>query len=128
MKSFKQTFNITIPQKQGYMDITSDLQECVRRSNIHSGMCLVNTLHNTAAVFTSSGRDEEIIKYLQFFDKITTLAEEQIRPALKHQIMGNGVVFPVNDSELDLGLSQYVIYTDFDGEREKGVIINIIGE
>lgn len=128
MKSFKQNLNITMPEKQGFMDITDDLQECVRRGNIHDGICMVNTMHTTASVFTSSGDEEELKKCMRFYDKLVTLGDDSVRPVLKHQIMGNGVVFAINGGELDLGLTQFVIYADFDGEREKQVIINIIGD
>ena len=128
MKSFKQSFTITIPDKQGYMDLTDDIMECVRRANIRDGACIVNSMHTTASVVTASNDPETLESYLKFYDKLTTLADEPLRPALKHQLAGTGVNIPVCDGELSLGLSQFIIYMDFDGEREKTVEINIIGE
>lgn len=128
MKSTKQTFTITMPEKQGYMDLTDDVQACVRNSNIKTGICTVNTMHNTASVFTGKNDPESLESYLKFYDKLTTLAEESLRPAIKHQLAGNGVTLPVEDGNLCLGLSQFIIYMDFDGEREKLIEVTIIGE
>ncbi len=128
MKNVKQTFTITMPEKQGYMDLTDDLMEVIRRANIRDGICVVNTMHTSASVFTASNDPEKLDGYLKFYDKLTTLAEEELRPQLKHQLAGNGVTFAICDGEISIGLSQYVIYMDFDGEREKTVEIIIIGE
>ena len=102
MNNVKQTFTITIPSKTGYMDLTEDVMECVRRSNIRNGIISISSMHTTA--------------------------EEPLRAAICHQLAGGSVVTAICDSEISLGLTQYIIYMDFDGEREKTVEINIIGE
>ena len=66
--------------------------------------------------------------YLKYYEKVSTLAEEPLRAAICHQLAGGSVVAAICDSEISLGLSQYIIYMDFDGEREKTVEINIVGE
>jgi len=128
MKNIKQRFTVTLPEKQGYMDLTEDVLECIRRSNVRNGICTVASRHTTASVFTATNDDEQMRRYIEFYDKLTTLAEEDIRPALKHQLMGNGVTIPVIDGEADLGYTQFVMYIDFDGEREKIISVNIFGE
>lgn len=128
MKNFKQTFTITIPSKTGYMDLTDDVMECVRRANIKNGICTVSTMHTSASVITATNDPEVLSGYLKYYEKVATLAEEQYRAAICHQLAGNGVTAPVCDGEIALGLSQFIIYLDFDGEREKTVEINIIGE
>ena len=128
MNNFKQTFTITIPSKTGYMDLTDDVMECVRRANIKNGICTVSTMHTTASVFTATHDPEALGGYLKYYEKVTTLAEEQYRPAICHQLAGNSVTAAICDGEISLGLSQFIIYMDFDGEREKIVEINIIGE
>lgn len=128
MKNLKQTFTITIPEKQGYMDLTDDVMECVRRSNVHTGVCLVNTKHTTASVITATNDPAVLDGYLRYYEKVTTLADEALRPALSHQLAGTGVSVAISDSELSLGYTQFIIYMDFDGGREKTVEINIIGE
>ncbi|MBR4305688.1 MAG: YjbQ family protein [Ruminiclostridium sp.] len=128
MKSSKQTFTITIPRNQGYMDLTDDVQSCVRNSAIKTGICTVNTMHNTASVFTAKNDPELLESYLRFYEKLTTLAEEPLRPAIMHQLAGNGVTMPVEDGSLCLGMTQYIIYMDFDGEREKLVEVTVVGE
>ena len=115
MNNVKQTFTITIPSKTGYMDLTEDVMECVRRSNIRNGIISISSMHTTASVFTATNDPEALNGYLKYYEKVSTLAEEPLRAA-------------ICDSEISLGLSQYIIYMDFDGEREKTVEINIVGE
>ena len=128
MNNAKQTFTITIPSKTGYMDLTEDVMECVRRSNIRNGIITVSSMHTTASVFTATNDPEALNGYLKYYEKVSTLAEEPLRAAICHQLAGGSVTAAICDSEISLGLSQYIIYMDFDGEREKPVEINIGGE
>lgn len=62
---------------------------------------------------------EALNGYLKYYEKVSTLAEEPLRAAICHQLAGGSVVTAICDSEISLGLTQYIIYMDFDGEREK---------
>lgn len=128
MNNVKQTFTITIPSKTGYMNLTEDVMECVRRANIRNGIISISSMHTTASVFTATNDIEALNGYLKYYEKVSTLAEEPLRAAICHQLAGGSVVTAICDSEISLGLTQYIIYMDFDGEREKTVEINIIGE
>ncbi len=128
MKSYRQTFTVKIPDEKGYMDLTDDVMECVRRANIRTGICTVSTMHTSASVVTASNDPELLDGYMKFYGKLSTLAEEQLRPALLHQMAGGSVTVTIDGGELELGLSQYIIYMDFDGQRDKTVSINILGE
>lgn len=110
------------------MDLTEDVMECVRRSNIRNGIITVSSMHTTASVFTATNDPEALNGYLKYYEKVSTLAEEPLRAAICHQLAGGSVTATICDSEISLGLSQYIIYMDFDGEREKTVEINIVGE
>ena len=79
-------------------------------------------------VFTATNDIEALNGYLKYYEKVSTLAEEPLRAAICHQLAGGSVVTAICDGEISLGLTQYIIYMDFDGEREKTVEINIIGE
>ena len=77
MNNVKQTFTITIPSKTGYMDLTEDVMECVRRSNIRNGIISISSMHTTASVFTATNDIEALNGYLKYYEKVSTLAEEQ---------------------------------------------------
>ncbi len=128
MKSYKQTFTVKMPEDKGYMDLTDDVMECVRRANIRTGICTISTMHTSAAVMTASNDPEILDGYLKFYTKLSTLAEEPLRPALLHQLAGGTEVINIEGGELLLGLSQFIIYMDFDGQRDKMILINILGE
>ena len=81
MNNVKQTFTITIPSKTGYMDLTEDVMECVRRSNIRNGIISISSMHTTASVFTATNDIEALNGYLKYYEKVSTLAEEPLRAA-----------------------------------------------
>lgn len=128
MKSYKQNLTVNMGEKQGYMDITDDVMSALRCTDIRTGICTISTMHTTASVTTATNDPETLDGYLKFYEKLSSLAKEELRPALCHQLAGNSVSVMIENGELLLGLSQYIIYLDFDGERDKTVSISILGE
>ena len=47
---------------------------------------------------------------------------------MKQMLLGSSVNVPISDGRMELGPRQYIMYGDFDGCREKTVIVKIIGE
>ena len=47
---------------------------------------------------------------------------------LKRQIMGREVVAAITNGKLDFGTWEQIFYGEYDGKREKRVLVKIIGE
>ena len=125
--------------RRGFVNITSTVEELVRKSAIREGLCLVNAMHITASVFIND--EEEGLKrdYDVWLEKLAPheptsqyrhnrTGEDNADAHLKRQIMGREVVVAITNGKLDLGPWEQIFYGEFDGNRRKRVLVKIIGE
>jgi secondary thiamine-phosphate synthase enzyme len=118
------------------VNITSQVENALRKSGIKEGLCLVNAMHITASVFINdneSGLHEDFLKWVEKLapygiDKHNLTGEDNGDAHLKRTIMGREVVVAVTKGELDFGPWEKIFYGEFDGQRKKRVLIKIIGE
>lgn len=135
MKNYRQVLSITSDETQQFFNLSYEVEECVRRSMISDGVCVVFSQHTTSAVFLEHD-DEDL--YRDWRKLLDSLADEDscykvdYAPAgaahIKQMLLGGSVTIPISDGRLELGPRQYIMYGDFDGCREKNVIVKIIGE
>jgi len=138
MKSYRKELFFNIPKRRAYVNITSQVQKCIDESGIKEGLVLVNAMNITASVFIN---DDEAGLHQDFEKWLETLApekpysqynhngfEDNADAHLKRQIMGREVVVAITDGKLDFGTWEQIFYGEFDGKREKRVLVKIIGE
>lgn len=120
-----------------YVHITPKIEAIVRKSGIREGMVLVNAMHITAAVYVNdheSGLIEDIDEWLEKLApfrreyKHHRTGEDNGDSHLKALLMHYQVLLPVTAGKLDLGTWQRVFYAEFDGQREKRVLVKVMGE
>ena len=135
MKHFKQILTVTTDEPEQFLNLSYEVEECVRRSMVGDGFCVVMSQHTTASVFLEHDNENlykdwtRMLKALS--DGETEYKVDYIssgKAHLKQALMGASVCIPISDGKLDLGPRQYIMYGDFDGQREKNVIVKIIGE
>lgn len=135
MKQYKKVLKVTSDGTDQFFNLSYEIEDCVRKSNISEGLCVVFSQHTTSAVFLEY--DEEALH--KDWDKMLRAVygedtEYKIDsksagiPHLKQMILGASVTVPISDGRLDLGSHQYIMYGDFDVNREKSIVIKIIGE
>jgi len=138
VKSYRKELWFKAPQRRSFINITPDVNECLRESGIQEGLCLVNAMHITASVFIN---DDEGGLHNDFENWLEKLApekphcqyahngfEDNADAHLKRQIMGREVVCAVTGGKLDFGPWEQIFYGEFDGLRDKRVLVKIIGE
>ena len=135
MKNYRQELSITSEEPQQFFNLSYEVEECLRHSMITDGICVVFSRHSTSAVFLEHD-DEDLYKDWSLL--LSTLAQEDSAykvdyasagaAHIKQMLLGASVTIPVSDGKLELGPRQYIMYGDFDGCREKNVIVKIIGE
>lgn len=125
-------------QKQReYINITNEVEQALKESKIKEGMILVSAMHITAGVYVNDAesgliRDidkwlEEIAPYNENYQHHRT-GETNGDSHLKSLLIGHEVIVPATDGRLDLGTWQQIYYAEFDGQRNKRLIIKIMGE
>jgi secondary thiamine-phosphate synthase enzyme len=139
MKSYRKELWFNIPTRRGFVNITPQVETCLRESGIQEGLCLVNAMHITASVFIN---DDESGLHQDYEDWLERLAphaptsqyrhnrtgEDNADAHLKRQIMGREVVVAVTQGKLDFGPWEQIFYGEFDGRRRKRALVKIIGE
>ena len=53
MKSYRKELWFNVPGRRAFINITPQVQECLRASGIQEGLCLVNARNTTASVFVN---------------------------------------------------------------------------
>ena len=139
MKSYRKELWFEIPSRRGFVNITGQVNSCLRESGVKEGLVLVNAMHITASVFINddeSGLHHDYEKWLEGlaphepvsqYDHNRT-GEDNADAHLKRQVMGREVVVAITAGKLDFGPWEQIFYGEFDGRRRKRVLVKIIGE
>ena len=139
MKSFRRELWLEVPTRRGYVNITPQVDECVRDSGMRDGLVLVNAMHITASVFINddeSGLHHDFETFLEMLAPQKPTAqyrhnrtgEDNGDAHIKRQLFGRKVVVALTDGALDFGPWEQIFYGEFDGRRRKRVLVKIIGE
>jgi secondary thiamine-phosphate synthase enzyme len=139
MKSYRKELWFHIPTRRALVNITPQVEECLRTSGIREGLLLVNAMHITASVFINDDEPGLHHDYEQWLERLAPhepldqyqhnrTGEDNADAHLKRQVMGREVVVAVTDGRLDFGPWEQVFYGEFDGGRRKRVLVKIIGE
>jgi len=128
-----------VPSRRGFVNITPQVNECLRESGIREGLLLCNAMHITASVFINDDEPglhqdyEEWLEGLAPHEPVSQYlhnrtGEDNGDAHLKRQVMGREVVVAVTEGRLDFGPWEQIFYGEFDGRRKKRVLVKIIGE
>ena len=139
MKSRTEYLTLNVPSKMAFVNITSQVEEAVRKSGVQEGLCLVNAMHITASVFINDNESGLLHDYDVWLEKLAPHAptshyqhnrtgEDNADAHMKRQIMGREVVVAITKSKLDFGPWEQIFYGEFDGRRRKRALVKIIGE
>ena len=140
MKSQTEYLTFKIQKRMDFVNITHEVEDIIGKSGIREGLCLVNAMHITASVFINDDETglhadyKEWLEGLAPFDpspekyRHNRTGEDNGDAHHKRQIMGREVVVAVTDGRLDFGPWEQIFYGEFDGRRNKRVLIKVIGE
>ena len=137
MKSYREVLHFHLPSRRGIVNITDKVQDAVDKSGVKEGMVLVNAMNITASVFNDdeSGLHHDYEKWLEKLAPEKPYSqyrhngfEDNADAHLKRTVMGRESVVAITKGRLDFGTWEQIFYFEFDGKRDKRVLIKIIGE
>lgn len=128
----KLTYNTK--HKTQMIDITKDVKEAVIKSGVKDGAVLVFVPHSTCSIFVSEHVDPNLTRDLlgqlhkmapsdEKYHHVGDNAEAHIKAA----IMGSNTTLPIQDAGVVMGEWQGIFLTDFDGPRERDVLVKVLG-
>ena len=138
MRSFRQELTLHTPTRRAFINLTPKIETALSESRIHEGLCLVNAMHITSSVFINDNESGLHADFEAWLEKLAPEkpytqyrhngSEDNADAHLKRTIMGREVVVAVTKGNLDFGPWEQIFYGEFDGRRDKRVLIKIIGE
>jgi secondary thiamine-phosphate synthase enzyme len=138
MKSYRKELWFETPHRRDLINITPQVDECLRESGISEGILLCNAMHITASVFINDDESGLHQDYEVWLEKLAPEKpysqykhngyEDNADAHLKRTVMGREIVVAVTDGKLDFGPWEQIFYGEFDGKRRKRVLVKIIGD
>ena len=138
MKHYRKELVMHVPARRGFVNITPQVEKALAESGIQNGLLLCNAMHITASVFINDDESGLHHDYEVWLEKLAPHEpvgqyrhngyEDNADAHLNRQVMGREVVVAVTDGKLDFGTWERIFYGEFDGRRDKRVLIKIIGE
>jgi thiamine phosphate synthase YjbQ (UPF0047 family) len=140
-------------ERREFVRITADVQSAVDDSGVEEGLVLVSAMHITAGVWVNDDEPGIQADALEWLDKLAPPSwkppandvaaalspdpgdyrhhrggEDNGDAHLKNLLVHHQVVLPITGGRLDLGPWQAVFYCEFDGRRDKRLVIKVLGE
>ena len=138
MKTLRKELHFNLPARRGLVNITGQVQQAVIESGVKDGLVLVNAMNITASVFINDDESGLHADFERWLEKIAPELpyeqyahngyEDNADAHLKRTVMGREAVIAVTNGRLDFGTWEQIFYGEFDGMRDKRVLIKIIGE
>lgn len=138
MKSYRKELWFQTSKRRELINITRDVERCLKDSGIQEGLVLVNAMHITASVFINDDESGLHRDFERFLEKLAPEKpynqydhngfEDNADAHIKRTIMGREVVVAITNGALDFGPWEQIFYGEFDGKRRKRVLVKIIGE
>ena len=137
MKSLTEYLMFHTREHREYVHITPQVESIVKKSGVKDGIVLVSAMHITAGVYVNDQEDGLIEDIDQWLEKLAPFnpnykhhqtGEDNGDSHLKAILVHHQVILPITNAKLDLGTWQRVFYAEFDGQRNKRVLVKVMGE
>ena len=139
MKSLTEYLTFNTKTRVAFVNLTPQVRQLIKKSQIKEELCLVNAMHISASVFINDNESGLHRDYAKWLEKLAPhepinqyehndTGEDNADAHLKRQIMGREVTVAITNGELDFGPWEQIFYGEFDGMRPKRVLVKIIGE
>jgi len=139
LKSYRKELWFKTGSRRELINITPEVEDCLRESKVSEGLVLVNAMHITASVFINDDEQGLHHDYEKWLEKLAPhepidqyrhndTGEDNADAHLKRQVMGREVVVAITGGKLDFGPWEQIFYGEFDGRRKKRALVKIIGQ
>ncbi len=120
-------------KKREIIDITEDINSLLNNQEKESGLVYLFALHTTCALTTADLDPETDLDYLDAFKEIVPKLKyrhphnpEHFPDHFLSSLVGTSLLLPFENKSLVLGTWQRVILIEFDGPRERKIVVKII--
>ena len=138
MPTFRTEIKLRTRERVEIVDITDEVFDACRKSGVRDGIALVFPHHTSSAVYISdsdrslTGDFGAILAELapegRDYEHDRTDYKKNAFGHIRANLAGHHIIIPVTGGRPDLGRFQTIYYAEFDGQREKEIVIKIVGE
>lgn len=132
-------FRVKTPQREILIEITNEIKNIVRGSNINEGVCRVFVPHTTAGITINENADRSVMNdVINYLNKLIpkggslgynfTHMEGNSDAHIKCSLIGQSLDLLVHEGSLMLGTWQGIMFAEYDGPRNRKVYVQIEGE
>lgn len=127
---------LRVPSRYALLNITEKIEEALGRSGVQDGFCFVSAMHITAGVYVNDAESGLLADIAEWIENLAPFGEPYKHHGtgedngdahLKSYLTNHALTAPVTKGRLDFGTWQQVFYAEFDGRREKRVLVKITG-
>ncbi len=128
--------HVKIPKRYALVNIMEKVESAIERSKIADGLCFVSAMHITAGIYVNdaeSGLLEDISEWINNLAPYGRVyhhhqtGEDNGDAHLKSYLTNHSLTAPITNGRLDFGTWQQIFYAEFDGEREKRILVKVTG-
>ena len=137
MNSYTKKITINTKNRIEFVNITKIVKGVVKESGIQDGLVLINTMHITSSVFVNDNESGLLKDFENWLEKLAPknfnylhrqTGEDNGFSHLWRTIMGRETIISLTNYELDFGPWEEIFYGEFDGKRDKKILIKVLGE
>lgn len=134
IKIFVKTITVKSTRREELIEITSEIENALREANAKEGACVLFTQHTTCGLTINENADPDVKSDVLLFLKNTIPQfyegfrhfEHNSDAHIKSSLMGASVTVPFENGKLLLGRWQGIYLCEFDGARERNIIMQIL--
>ena len=138
MKVYTKHIPIHTEKRIDFVRITDKVCKAVEESGIKEGIVLVNPMHITASVFINDNESGLLKDFQAWIEKLAPTdvnlynhnltGEDNAYAHLWRTIMGRESMIAITNGKLDFGPWEEIFYGEFDGQRDKRILVKVLGE
>jgi len=141
MKIYTKYIKINTKKKIDFVNITEEVREIVHESEVKEGIVLINPMHITASVFINDNESGLLRDFRVWLEKLAPTnmddlkkykhnltGEDNAYAHLWRTIMGRETTIAISKGDLDFGPWETIFYGEFDGQRNKRILVKVLGE
>jgi secondary thiamine-phosphate synthase enzyme len=118
-----------------FQEITTRVREIVEASGVKSGVCHVFVPHTTAGILVNEHADPSVVEDINAQLEIMAPQHKKYRhmegnsPAhIKASMMGDSRTLFIEEGKLVLGTWQGIFFCEFDGPRDRSVLVKVLAD
>jgi len=129
-----QILKVQSNEREEMIEITRQVEAFLRESEIKDGICVLFTQHTTCGLTINENADPDVKSDMLLFLRKTIPQyyegfrhfEHNSDAHIKSSLVGSSVTVPFENGELLLGRWQGIYLCEFDGARERKVLVKIL--